>query len=200
MNNELISTFTESRLLEYAERIFIPEEDNYLTAYQEFVKYFKNLDKLSIHNTIIGISFTYSWMPTILDLRSNKIQEATEILNYAKQGNRPSSTDLDLLKSCFNNSLVGSSKLLHFINPEQFAIWDSRVYRCIFNHEPHSYRVENNQTYIDYLSFCDHLINTPEMTKLQKIIEGKVGYQMTKMRAIELLFFYNGTKQKLQKI
>lgn len=194
MINNLISTYTQNRLLKDAESIVIPKEEQYLTAYKEFINYFENLDKLSEHHIIIGISFTYSWMPTILDFRSNKMNEATQILNYAKQGNRPSLTELDILKSCFNNSLVGSSKLLHFINPNKFAIWDSRVYRYLFNQTPHSYRVENNNTYLNYLYFCDHLINSSEINTLKKIVEEKVGYTITKMRAIELIFFYNGTK------
>lgn len=139
MINNLISTYTQDRLLKDAKSIVIPKEEQYLTAYKEFINYFENLDKLSEHHIIIGISFTYSWMPTILDFRSNKIIEATQILNYAKQGNRPSLTELDILKSCFNNSLVGSSKLLHFINPNKFAIWDSRVYRyLLIKHHIHT--------------------------------------------------------------
>lgn len=194
MIETLFDKFHSDRLLEDAEKIIIPEEEKYLTAYQEFIQYFKGIDRITRHNTIIGISFTYSWMPTILDFRSNNIDEATQILNYAKQGSRPSLTDLDVLKNCFNNSLVGSSKLLHFINPEKFAIWDSRVYRYLYNQEPHSYRVENSNTYLDYLFFCDNIINSPTIDKLQNIVENKVGYKLTKMRAIELIFFYNGAK------
>ena len=199
MIDNLIKTFTYERLSKDAESIYIPTEEKYLTAYNEFLEYFKNIDKLTNHNTIIGISFTYSWMPTILDFRSDKLKEATEILNYAKQGSRPGLTELDVLKSCFNNSLVGSSKLLHFINPEKFAIWDSRVYRYLFNQEPHSYRVENNNTYLDYLFFCNYLTESTFITELQKVVEDKVGYKLTSMRVIELIFFYNGAKtsQKL---
>ena len=85
MINNLISTYIQDRLLKDAESIVIPKEEQYLTAYKEFINYFENIDKLSEHHTIIGISFTYSWMPTILDFRSNKINEATQILNYANK-------------------------------------------------------------------------------------------------------------------
>lgn len=196
MKDQLINNFRYERLIQDARKIRIPKEESYLTAYQEFVKYFQDIETINHHNTIIGISFTYSWMPTILGFRPEKISEATTILNNAKQGNRPNSNALDILKSCFNNSLVGSSKLLHFVNPEQFAIWDSRVYRYLFNHEPHSYRVENNPTYLDYLSFCDELINCNFINELRSIVENEVGYKMTAMRAIELIFFYNGAKNK----
>lgn len=194
MIETLLDKFHSDRLLKDAEKIVIPEEEKYLTAYQDFIQYFKDINQITRHNTIIGISFTYSWMPTILDFRSDRIDEATRILNYAKRGNRPNLTDLDILKSCFNNSLVGSSKLLHFINPEKFAIWDSRVYRYLFNQEPYSYRVENKNTYLDYLFICDNIINSSSIDKIQNIVENKVGYKMTKMRAIESIFFYNGAK------
>ena len=91
-----IDTFNFDMLLQDAEKIIIQEEEKYLIAYQEFVAYFQNIDQITKHNTIIGISFTYSWMPTILDFRSEKINKATEILNYAKQGFRPKSSDLDI--------------------------------------------------------------------------------------------------------
>ena len=194
MIDKLIETFTDTKLVNDAESIVIPKEEKYLTAYQEFIRYFGNIDKLTKHNTIIGISFTYSWMPTILDFRSDKIGVVTNILNNAKKGNIPNLEDLESLRCCFNNSLVGSSKLLHFINPEKFAIWDSRVYRYLFNNSPHSYRVENKSTYLTYLLFCDYLINKPIITKLQEIVEKKVGYSLTNMRIIELIFFYNGNK------
>ncbi len=188
------SGLVKDRLLKDAESINISAEEKYLIAYQEFIQYFKKNDTITVHNTIIGISFTYSWMPTILKFQPDKINKATESLNAAKQGNMLSSEDLDVFKACFSNSIVGSSKLLHFINPDKFAIWDSRVYRYIFNQEPHSYRVEKVDTYLEYLSFCKDLTSSTDMISLQKTMEDKVGYKMTSMRAIELVFFYNGGK------
>lgn len=85
--------FRFDRLLEDTEKIVIPGNEKYLIAYQEFLQYFKDTDIITRHNTIIGISFTYSWMPTILDIRYDNIGEATKILNNAKQGSRPCSTD-----------------------------------------------------------------------------------------------------------
>ncbi len=190
----IFETFQAQRLIEDAEKIAISEGENYLTAYQEFIEYFKGIDILTRHNIIIGISFTYSWMPTILDLHSEKLENAADILNSAKQGHRPSVTELEILKTCFNNSLVGSSKLLHFINPEIFAIWDSRVYRYLFKHEPYSYRVENADTYLEYLAYCDDIIQSLAFDRLHNVVEKKVGYKISKMRAIELIFFYNGAK------
>jgi hypothetical protein len=55
------------------------------------------------------------------------------------------------LKRAFNNSLVGTSKLLHFIHPKQYAIWDSWVFRFLNNEEPHKYKLEKPKTYLEYL-------------------------------------------------
>lgn len=190
----LLNDFTAERLLKDFENLQIAKDDQYLNVYQDFVQYFANLKEISEHNAKIGISFTYSWMPTILKkLDLSKLKSATEVLNRAKEGKNLSSKDLDVLKSCFNNSLVGSSKLLHFINPEKFAIWDSRVYRYLFNQEPYA-KVNNNDNYLTYLDFCEQLTQRNEMRKLQEIVTKKVGYPITKMRALELVFFYNGEK------
>ena len=65
-------------------------------------------------------------MPTILNYKSNEFDTAVEILNRAKNNPRISTDDILLLKQLINNSLVGVSKLLHYIN-SVYAIWDSRV-------------------------------------------------------------------------
>lgn len=38
-------------------------------------------------------------------------------------------SDLSMLKGFANNSTVGASKVLHFLNPKVYSIWDSRVAR-----------------------------------------------------------------------
>ncbi|WP_228289053.1 hypothetical protein [Acinetobacter indicus] len=45
---------------------FDKEQENYLIAYSHFLNYFKKTDVLTLDDIVIGISFTYSWMPTIL--------------------------------------------------------------------------------------------------------------------------------------
>ncbi len=159
MVEELIKKHTIDKLLKNAEKINIPDKSKYLSAYEEFIEYFNRIDTLTEHHTIIGISFTYSWMPTILHLYSDNVSiiKATEVLNKAKKGTRPNKEELELLKRCFNNSIVGTSKLLHFIDPDKYAIWDSKVYYYLF--EKTSTTAPNNiDAYLNYLDFCDHLI------------------------------------------
>lgn len=173
----------------------IKRQSDYI-SYPEFLKYFNDLKTITRHNLTIGINFTYGWMPTIFDFRSDNFEEALKILNEAKSGSKLTVDNLVLLKGLLNNSLVGTTKLLHFIKPDNFAIWDSRVYRYLTNKEPHDNRIGNCNTYLDYLSFCDYLTNQKEFNSLQKSIEEQVGYSMTNFRVAELVMYSNGAKKQ----
>lgn len=176
-------------------KIEVKRQSDYL-SYPEFLKYFNDLKTITRHNLIIGINFTYGWMPTIFDFRSDNFEKAIEILNEAKKGNNLDVDNLVLLKGLLNNSLVGTTKLLHFINPNNFAIWDSRVYRYLTNQEPYDNRIGNCKSYLDYLAFCDYLTKQKEFDSLKKSIENKVGYSMTAFRIAELVMYSNGNSKK----
>ncbi len=171
----------------------IQRQSDYI-SYPEFLKYFSDLKIITRHNLIIGINFIYGWMPTIFDFRSDKFDEALNILNEAKKGNKPTIDGLFLLKGLLNNSLVGTTKLLHFINPDNFAIWDSRVYRYLTGKEPHDNRIGNCNAYLDYLDFCEYLTKQKEFKSLQERMEKQIGYSMTPFRIAELVMYSNGAK------
>jgi len=164
-------------------------------SYPEFIKYFRDLKTIDRHNLSIGINFTYGWMPTIFEFRSDNFDETLGILNEVKKGNNLTVDDLVLIKGLLNNSLVGTSKLLHFINPVNFAIWDSRVYRYLTNKEPYVNSIGNCNSYLDYLAFCNYLTQHKEFDSLKNIVEMKVGYSMTAFRVAELVMYFNGTKK-----
>ena len=169
---------------------FKSTEENYLLSYPYFLNYFQNLESINLENLVIGISFTYSWMPTILKaLNLKNTEEVLFILNEVKKGKLIDEQQLTTLKTTFNNSLVGTSKLLHFINPKQYAIWDSRVFRFLNNVEPHKYRLEKPRAYIEYLKLIEELKNEKAFTAFFDLIKQKVGYDITEYRALELAFF-----------
>ncbi|EOZ95149.1 hypothetical protein A33Q_3354 [Indibacter alkaliphilus LW1] len=74
---------TIDRLIKVADNLE-PEIKSFFISYPHFLEYFENLpDKeIKIENLIIGISFTYSWMPTIL--KNINIQNKSEILRIFK--------------------------------------------------------------------------------------------------------------------
>jgi hypothetical protein len=168
------------------------DKQTYDFSYPEFLKYFKNIRNITKHNLIISINFTYGWMPTKFDFRSDNFKEAINILNQAKKGEILKSEQLEILKALFNNSLVGTTKLLHFINPNKFAIWDSRVYRYLTGEEPYNYRIGKCDTYLLFLKFCKILTHDKKYEKAHISICNKLGYSMTKFRTAELIMYLNG--------
>ena len=169
---------------------FKSTEENYLLSYPYFLNYFQNLESINLENLVIGISFTYSWMPTILKaLNLKNTEEVLFILNEVKKGKLIDEQQLTTLKTTFNNSLVGTSKLLHFINPKQYAICDSRVFRFLNDVEPHKYRLEMPRAYIEYLNLIEELKNEKAFTAFFELMKQKVGYDITEYRALELAFF-----------
>lgn len=176
-------------LIEIAEN-FDAKKENYLISYPHFLNYFKNLQKINIENLVVGISFTYSWMPTILkSINLNKSEKVIEILNKIRNGGEIVETELVILKETFNNSLVGSSKLLHFINPTKYAIWDSRVFRFLNNEVPHKYKLEKPSAYLNYLKLLENIKCEKIFSRFYELMKQKVGYEITEYRAIELAFF-----------
>lgn len=178
---------------------FEVNEQTYDKSYPEFLKYFSNIKTITEHNLVIGINFTYGWMPTIFNFRANNYDEAIEILNNAKNGFVPTALQLEALKGLFNNSLVGTSKLLHFINPNKFAIWDSRVYYYLTGELAYNHRIGNCESYLSFLSFCESIIQRIEYEDIHNSICKKLGYTMTKLRTVEIIMYLNGGKAQKNK-
>lgn len=178
---------------------FTVDKQTYDVSYPEFLKYFSDIKVITKHNLVIGINFTYGWMPTIFDFRSENFDEAIKILNNAKKGLIPTVAQLETLKGLFNKSLVGTTKLLHFINPEIFAIWDSRVYNYLTGEKAYNHRIGNCESYLSFLIFCKYLTERGEYEELHKSICKKIGYTMTKFRTVEMIMYLNGGKAQENK-
>jgi len=182
------------------ERIQINSDRSDIISYPEFIKYFEKRERISKHDMIIGIHFSYGWMPTIFDFRSFELDQATALLNKVYTGIMLSADELSSLKRCFNNSLVGASKLLHFVNPKDYAIWDSRVYRYLTGEKPYQYRLDVFQNYLDYLEFCKFITNNKNYESIHYEVQKKLGfeYEITPLRSLELIMFENGGNKKIK--
>ncbi len=178
-----------TNLSEIVKGLVISDEKSYFFTYHHFIQYFRERTTLSQQDVIIGISFVYSWMPTILTINVQKLASATEIVNKAKRGEALKDEDFEILKECFNNSMVGTSKLLHFIDPEKYAIWDSNVCRFLTEKQPTNYAMKMVKNYMAYLDFCERLIGEAGFGSLKE----QVGIKgISNMRALELIFFTAG--------
>jgi hypothetical protein len=168
-------------------------------SYKEFVGYFRSIPKkkpLTHHNFIVGAYFSYGWMPTMLRLGDN-ISAALKAINKARSSTRDISEKEFLeIAAVINRSVVGASKLLHFICPNKYAIWDSRVYRFIFKEEPSTHRLSKPRAYQDYLDALRVLTKNSSFQRAKVSVVKAVGYRITDLRACELVMFANGKKKK----
>ena len=175
--------------------LFNPNSNTYLISYPHFIDYFNKVSTITFHEMTIGINFTYGWMPTIFDYRSDNYNKAVEILNGVKMGIVPSNEDpnndeLIILRNLFNNSIVGASKLMHFINPDIIPICDSRVCEYLTGSKAY-YQIDNIPNFIEYIDFCNTLILDQRFIKTKANIETKVGYTMSNMRIADLVMYSN---------
>ena len=125
--------------LELYEKI-IEEVKEDLTAHnsQQWYKYSYNLftshKLVSIDDFWKTVAFSYSWMPTIPTIHYEKIQgkelQLLEELKKLQQGNGNIDWLFNTLTPVINNSVVGTSKTLHFIAPDIIPIYDSRVIKA----------------------------------------------------------------------
>jgi hypothetical protein len=161
-------------------------------SYKEFIRYFDNLKKIKERHLIISAHFTYGWMPTILTLHG-ELDECLDILHPAKTDEEIAQDQFEKVCHVINNSSVGASKLLHFINPMIYPIWDSRV--CRFLEHPEHLR-RNKESYFQYMDCCKALVKEKNFSLEHKKIKDAVGYKISPIRAVELIMFYNGQKKK----
>lgn len=107
--------------------------DAYSKVYPSLIRYWQKADDLDWDAALALLHMCYGWMPTIPNLdeigewRVERQTELAALLRRARAGNDLDVAALEMLKSFCNNSMVGGSKLLHFLRPDRFVIWDKRV-------------------------------------------------------------------------
>ncbi|MBG6144282.1 MAG: hypothetical protein RIE06_24850 [Roseibium album] len=148
----------------------------------------------------------YSWMPTILREISPARwhhQPTDEVFWKLRNVNgfEGALEFVDVMGKVapVNKSWVGTSKVLHFVNPEWFPIWDSRVAR-VFSIKS-SHKVNQKSTYVDYLTFiakCPAQLKDQAQHAVNKVIIGACSNlnPVCKTRAIEKVLFFEGRRQK----
>ena len=169
---------------------------------------------------IQGMFMIYGWMPTILQLKceykkiDNYISEIFEILQHLKFCKYETIDEFlfsdlcnesslipkkfrnrfSFLQSFINNSIPGTSKLLHFLRPEDFPILDSNIYNSLY--EKNGTTAGTQYTYREYIKdMHDMRLKFEHTDKIQSSIndmKSALGYEnLTFTRAIELSIFMN---------
>ena len=170
----------------------VPEQSNnpFTFAYFAFLDYFQQLDLIEPQHVIISANFTYGWMPTMLRLKNTDFASAAHVLNQVKASESITDADFQTLINLMNNSIVGVSKLLHFVSPANYAIWDSRV---VLFYAPNisAHRFQRTATYREYVQQCINISKLPAFLPIHNAVEQKVGRPITALRAIELIMYKN---------
>lgn len=160
----------------------------YLKTHAAFLSFFRSQPVIDRNTVILGASLVYSWMPTMLTLELDGVDRSAAILQKIRSGAQPSDADLARLKATINNSLVGASKVLHFVAPERMPIWDSRV--CRFLGWPQS-RIADIPAYQRYRALAVEIAGMVAFARLHAAVQAQLG-RMSRLRTVELLMYLGG--------
>lgn len=172
----------------------ILKTDSYIISYKHIAEYMSSIGEFSEREFVCCAHIVYGWMPTILEINSKdpslSLQEGALLLNIAKT-RRLEKMEIEILARLINNSVVGASKLLHFVSPDKHAIWDSRVYAFLHKRRPYNYLVNNSENYFKYLGSLDRHLMDQRFCEFHQSVNGKIGYEVSALRAAELIMFLN---------
>lgn len=192
-----------NKIKEDAGNICLNGSDSYIYTYPEFLKYFEKITKINRHSLVIASHFMYGWMPRMIKLNLNEEDRVLQILNNVRCGKILEEDEIKTLKSCINNSMVGLSKLLHFINPEEYAIWDSNVFTYLTESTGDYYHVNKIELYLEYLKGIKEIAEEDKNDEVVKSILERFNkvcpglyLSLSPLRAIEVVMFETGRKLK----
>lgn len=206
----------------------------YRYSYDRYLQYFRDKpthEVLTEQDLYVGFGFAYSWMATIkqLDPRIKVIASAVDSLNRVR-AMHPEDLHLgDVLSNAvprdqinkletliepirkFLSSVIGSSKLLHFVNPDVFPIWDSTIHRY-WESNGNRNSSDSLNRYIVYVYNIHTLINDTHfenmlyrplndaLNQAHEVVkaEYKAPEPMGKVRAAEFVMFFGGRLERIQ--
>jgi len=178
----------------------IDRNQSYIRSYPHLVAWLGGRERLNGGDVTCAAHMVYGWMPTVLELHVSDgfgIDDAAVLLNMARREGKLADPAVAQLAGLVNHSVVGASKLLHFLSPEAFAIWDSRIYRFIYQKAPHQYRVNSVSEYQGYLELLRDLQRDARFPSFHASVNEKMGYPVSALRALEVVMFLNGAVSEI---
>ncbi|MBZ9603334.1 hypothetical protein [Phyllobacterium chamaecytisi] len=172
-------------------------QSSYLIGYLALTDLFRKLD-LSCHKQVLsGAYAVYGWMPTIL--KSPPTGSGASDLKRLVEAGRDKGNYLDLnawkeTLQAINNSVVGTSKFLHFSAPDVFPIWDSVVARSFGLSQWHQHA--RAKEYIAYFNAVHSWLLDPDSRLPENFRSAlrplKEAHNLGKLRQLELALFWEG--------
>ena len=141
----------------------------------------------------------YGWMPRVLRIDRAHFQSALQVANAAKLATPEIFENIAIqhIANCLH-SMVGASKLLHFINPNVFPIWDRKIqaFRGLPNGNNDMSNIENYFAYVrDAHSIVEENGFNEFYAQYNSVHENRLKqckvdfYQVGQLRAIEASAF-----------
>ena len=186
----------------------------YLLTYPSMVKFGRSCP-LDAHHFHLLAALAYGWMPRVVRIDPGRLPEALETLKWARRQKRDAAWKdikramIEHLEACLG-SMVGASKVLHFVNPYAFPIWDSRIEGLRKGGKAR----QKDMTVAGYMAYAKDVYKvraSPRFDRLydqiasalqQKLGEFEIplyATSITKVRAIEYALFVRSAKRKRKK-
>ena len=161
----------------------------------EFAK--KNTYNKSIIELIGLIHMCYGWMPTMFKKSDISLYNDEEFVNDIWKNIDNGSIENEFLRKLIkitNNSIIGGSKLLHFCNPNKYAIYDTKVCSSIMKGKISPDRANNINYFINYMekiiewSTDKDFINDLRRALINKNPDVNM---VSDLRCIEMCFYFS---------
>lgn len=171
----------------------------YLSTYPDIINFAKAYTPNNARQFRQLALLVYGWMPRVLRIDPAHSQQAIAAITAASNANISNYQNIAIqdIANCLH-SLVGASKLLHFINPNVFPIWDSKIqaFRNLPNGNYDMANIQNYHAYVDdvhniiadqnfnayYAAFVGVFNNRLEQSNINQ-------YQVGAIRAVEVSAF-----------
>ena len=182
-------------IVNQANTITIPLGDSYLQTYPFLINGIKSLMPLNQDKLLIAGSSIFSWMPTQSKIDTTLLSASLKIITSLKTHSLTKANLIQLAKTFRTirgeKSVVAASKLLHFLYPDEYPIWDSRI-RTKYSYSPSTDLEEDK--YMNYYMTVKSLIADPSVKKACAKLNARIiaaGYPgtLTTTRLVELCLF-----------
>jgi len=169
----------------------IDPSNHYIRSYPELLEATQCLVERYGEKAVPMVAhLVYGWMPKILSYSRDKYQDDVIIKAVECRSRDDALQVLDQVDyPPTNNAWVGMSKTLHFLNPEVFPIWDSKVAAVL---GVPSTKMGVKEVYKSYTGFVFEHIEDSFVEEVIAGFEERAGYKISKVRAVEFVLFIAG--------
>ena len=171
----------------------VSRADQYLCVYDDLRRGIQAIRPLNRRNVILIAHCVFGWMPTQLKINRKLIDRSTRILSRA--GNGLNAAELGTLARTFQTSrgksVVAAAKILHFIFPDKYPIWDKHIAKQWGTPSNGKRAARNCLAFTDALNNAINLRGGAEACAIMRNRLSRAGFvqKLTDLRVAELIVF-----------